>query len=86
MGSDPGKPRRPEKPRPTGDECLTPKQLAALLRVSHRTVEGWRLKGNGPKFVRVSERCLRLRRSDVDLWLESRVRRSTSDPGPEDEP
>lgn len=58
------------------------KALAEYLDVSTRTVEQWRLVGSdGPPYLKIGRLC-RYRRADVDAWLESRVRRSTSDSGP----
>jgi hypothetical protein len=45
---------------------------------ARRTLERWRQTGDGPRFVRVG-RAVRYRRSDLDAWLESRVRSSTSE-------
>jgi len=62
-------------------EQFDTKALAEYLEVSERTVEQWRLVGGGPRYVKMGRLC-RYRRADVDAWLESRVRRSTSDHGP----
>ena len=56
--------------------------LADELEVSPRTIEVWRLKGEGPTYTKIG-RLVRYRREDVQEWLDSRVRRSTSDPGPQ---
>jgi hypothetical protein len=64
---------------PLEDEYLTEKELARLLGVSPRTLQGWRLRGNGPPFCVFSERCIRYLRSDAAEWARSRRRRSTSD-------
>jgi len=50
---------------------LTPKELADELRVSVRTLRGWRDRGRGPRATRV-EGAIRYRRSDVDRWLAER--------------
>jgi excisionase family DNA binding protein len=64
------------------DCLLTTRQAARLLGFSPRALEGWRLRGGGPAFVRVSRRSVRYRRADLDRWAEERLRISTSDPGP----
>jgi predicted DNA-binding transcriptional regulator AlpA len=61
-------------------EWLDTRALAAELGVSSRTVEVWRLTGDGPAFVKIGRLC-RYRRADVDAWLLSRTRRSTADCG-----
>lgn len=55
-------------------------QAASYLGLSARTLENWRLKGGGPAFVRMSQRCVRYRREALDLWLMSREVTSTSAP------
>ena len=42
------------------------------------TCEGWRLKGIGPRYIKVG-RLVRYRIENVDLWLESQTRNSTCD-------
>ena len=61
---------------------LTTKEAAAYLRLSHRTLERYRVTGEGPTFVKARRRVF-YRQADLDQWLENSRRRSTSDPGPE---
>jgi len=56
---------------------LTTKALAAWLGVSVQFLELARQRGNGPKFLRITERAIRYRRSDVLTWLAERERLST---------
>ncbi len=60
---------------------LTEKEAAKVLGFSVRTLQGWRCRGGGPQFVRISHSCIRYRREDLDGWIESRLRYSTSDDG-----
>lgn len=60
---------------------LTEAETARLIGFSTRTLQKWRMIGEGPRFVRVTARAVRYRRSDIDEWIESRLRTSTSDPG-----
>lgn len=55
-------------------------EAAGYLGLSARTLENWRLKGGGPAFVRMSQRCVRYRREALDLWLNAREVTSTSAP------
>ena len=55
-------------------------QLAELLRNKVNTVEGWRLKGVGPRFIRVG-RLVRYRLEDVETWLDAQTCSSTSQTG-----
>ena len=54
---------------------------APLVGVQPGTLEVWRCKGIGPRFVKSGSRVVyRLR--DINEYLESRTRTSTADPGP----
>ena len=53
---------------------------ARFLGLSHRTMEKWRLQGLGPGFLKVGRRVLYDLR-DLEDYLASCRRRSTSDPG-----
>jgi predicted DNA-binding transcriptional regulator AlpA len=59
------------------DALLYPAEAAHLLALSSRTLEGWRLRGGGPPFVRLN-RAVRYRRADVLAWIETRLFDSTS--------
>ena len=56
----------------TPSPLLTPVEVAQLLRVNIQTLSVWRKAGTGPKSVKVSERKLRYRQSDVEAWLDAR--------------
>ena len=58
-------------------QFLTTQELAALLRISPRTVESWRYKSDGPKFHRIGRRAL-YADSDVREWLAEFRQESTS--------
>ena len=60
---------------------LTEDQVAQVLNVSNRTLQTWRLRGGGPKFVRISSRCIRYQPCDVAAYINQRIVVSTSDPG-----
>ena len=66
------------------NELLTTKEAAKHVRLSHRTLERYRVTGEGPQFLKV-RRLVFYRHRDLDEWLGKTVRRSTSDPGPETE-
>ena len=61
---------------------LDPKALAARLGVSTITLSKWRVRGTGPRFVKVGARRVGYSADEVDAWLASRpLQRSTSDHG-----
>ena len=63
-------------------EALINEDTAArFLGFSVRALQGWRYRGGGPRYVRVSARGIRYRRKDCRTWSEARLRTSTSDPG-----
>ena len=55
------------------DKLLTQVQAAELLNVSPRTLEAWRRKRTGPRFVIYSNRCLRYSERDLHEWLATRA-------------
>lgn len=62
-------------------DLLTTPEAAAYVRRSPRTLERYRVTGEGPIFLKIGRPIL-YRRADLDEWLDDKVRRSTSDPGP----
>jgi hypothetical protein len=62
-------------------ELLDEKQAAALLRVTTKGLQGWRYRGNGPRYCKVG-RLVRYRLEDLQLFVQAALRTSTSDPGP----
>ncbi len=59
---------------------------ADFLDLSVRSMQGFRYRGRGPPFVRISSRCVKYRRIDCREWAEARIRTSTSDRGQEAKP
>jgi predicted DNA-binding transcriptional regulator AlpA len=51
---------------------------AAYLGLATQTIEIFRLKGNGPRFVKMG-RAVRYDRADLDSYIETNKRRSTSE-------
>ena len=69
--------------RRTMDDLLDTRQLAARLDLQPATLEQWRWSSKGPAYVKLGGR-VRYRVQDLESWIESRERRSTSDTGDED--
>jgi predicted DNA-binding transcriptional regulator AlpA len=60
-------------------ECMRTPEAARYVALSESTLTKMRLTGDGPPFVKVGPRAVAYRRADLDTWLATRVRRSTSD-------
>ena len=58
-------------------------EAAVYLDVTDRTMQAMRQRGDGPRFVRISSRCVKYRRIDLWEYSEARLRTSTVDPGQE---
>lgn len=54
------------------NQLLTPQQVADLLQVSTGTLENWRLKNHGPKYLKLGGQHrspVRYRLQDVEDWM-----------------
>lgn len=69
-----------ENPNELLGELLAAKHIGGEPPLDVKTMQSWRLKGTGPAFLKIG-RLVRYRRADLDSWLESRRRQSTSDKG-----
>lgn len=58
----------------TTDYYVRPAALAAELGVPRSTLDTWRAEGKGPQWVRLGDRVIAYRRSEVDRWLADRER------------
>ena len=61
----------------TASKLLDTNQLAEQLLNKLNTIEDWRIKGVGPRYIKIG-RLVRYRLEDVELWLEAQTRNSTS--------
>lgn len=52
----------------TAPALLTPKEAAAFLQLTEKTLEKWRSKGIGPKFRRMGHRTVRYSQDDLITW------------------
>lgn len=57
---------------------LTPLEAAKELSVHVNTLAKIRIAGSGPKFIRLAPHKIGYRMSDLEAFLESRVRTSTA--------
>ncbi|MBT3361352.1 MAG: DNA-binding protein [Rhodospirillales bacterium] len=53
-------------------------EAANFVGYTVRALQGWRVKGGGPQFVKVSARSIRYRRRELIAWAEERVCANTS--------
>lgn len=60
---------------------LTTEQAARYLGVSKAFLERDRWAGARIPFLKIGSRAVRYRISDLEAYLDSRIRHSTSDPG-----
>jgi hypothetical protein len=60
-------------------ELIAESPAADFVGVEPRTMQGYRQRGDGPPYIRLSFRCIRYRRIDLREWAEKRRRTSTSD-------
>lgn len=50
---------------------LPEKDAARLLSVSQRTLQAWRVSGEGPPYIKMG-RAIRYSRADLIAWIESK--------------
>jgi predicted DNA-binding transcriptional regulator AlpA len=60
------------------DTLHTEVQAADFLNLSIRTLQSWRVKGSGPKFIRAG-RAVRYRRRDLLEWMDENTAASTTE-------
>lgn len=62
-------------------KLFSEKEVSAEYGLALGQLRSWRHKGGGPLFVKIGARCY-YRPSDIDDFILARLRKSTSDPGP----
>lgn len=58
---------------------LSTKQVAARLCLAPGTVRMWRVKGGGPKYLRIAQNRAVYRLADVEAWEAERIYANTSE-------
>lgn len=61
------------------DRLCNEREAAGFLGYSVRALQNWRVRGGGPRFVKVSARSIRYRRRDLIAWIEDHLRSHTSE-------
>ena len=64
---------------PYGEIYLNERQAAQKIGVTASAMQAWRLRGNGPPFVKISCRCIRYSESAIDAWMQARECKSTAE-------
>ena len=64
----------PPSPAPA---LLTERDAAAYLNVSHRTLQSWRLRGNGPAYVKLGN-AVRYDRATLARFIAENTRANTA--------
>jgi excisionase family DNA binding protein len=59
-------------------QFLKRQQAAEYLNVKRSTLEAWATRGGGPAFIKLG-RAVRYRISDLEKFIESRIRQNTSE-------
>lgn len=54
-------------------------EAADYIGHSVRALQNWRVRGGGPRFVKISGRSIRYRRCDLNEWVEARLVCNTSE-------
>ncbi|WP_295885436.1 helix-turn-helix domain-containing protein [uncultured Thiohalocapsa sp.] len=73
---------RPETnpaPRALTSALLDEKAAAALLSFSPRTLQMWRVRGGGPKYLKLGS-AVRYHPDDLATWIEEQTRSNTTGP------
>jgi predicted DNA-binding transcriptional regulator AlpA len=53
-------------------EKLTIPQICSELQIAPSTFYDWRAKGTGPRCIKLPNGQIRVRRTDLDAWLDAR--------------
>jgi hypothetical protein len=63
------------------NEALSSAQAAAIIGITRTTLEIWRCKGKGPRFVKLGttkQAPVVYERAEIDRWMKERTFDSTS--------
>jgi len=61
---------------------ITSNQAATILGIKLQTLRAWRMKGRGPRYVRLGDNRMgrvAYRSEDVSAWIDAHVAGSTSE-------
>ena len=69
--------KTPKEPLNGNGQHVNEVQLAEMLNLSRRTLQGWRRKGEGPAFEKFG-RSVRYASGTIEAWIATRERASTT--------
>ena len=78
MNNDPSNGSGATQSIPADLELLTPKEAAVFLRLSESFLAKARMRGDGPRYRKLS-RSVRYLRADLLLWLKACAKTSTAE-------
>jgi predicted DNA-binding transcriptional regulator AlpA len=61
------------------DQLLNEVEAADFLGYTIRALQNWRVRGGGPRFVKVSARSVRYQRRDLLDWIKAHTVSSTAE-------
>lgn len=61
------------------DRLINEYDAATFLGYTVRALQNWRVRGGGPRFVKVSSRSVRYRRRDLIAWADGLLQANTSE-------
>lgn len=59
-------------------KLLTPTAVSELLGVAERTLERWRITGEGPRYVKLTRKVVRYLADDLAAFVAERVKANTA--------
>jgi predicted DNA-binding transcriptional regulator AlpA len=59
-------------------KLLLPEAVAAMLGVTERTLERWRIIGEGPRYVKLTRSTVRYLADDVSSFIMGRLKANTA--------
>jgi predicted DNA-binding transcriptional regulator AlpA len=71
--------RRNPQAAQSRNPLLDEDEAAEYLGLSPRTLQGLRVKGGGPDYIKIGSRAVRYRLSDLEEFIEERRQSSTSE-------
>lgn len=71
-----------EKEHPMAEALMKEQAVAAQLGIALRTLQNWRIYGDGPPFLKLRGGAVRYDPKKVQAWLAAQERTSTSDRPP----